>query len=152
MARFTYPFLRRWHRMLSLKIQPPGWYPERLREETQEVARARGRVHRLSERSDILFCIVRAHFDGFPLRKIPPIVLGQNGLVYAYMVAKFTSRWGFYRFAAHISAAPDARAVSEVINPAKQHKIREVASRHNIDMDKFASICRYLRHFWPLFP
>ena len=72
----------------------------------------------------------------------------------AYMVAKFTLRWGFYRIAARLCGATrkEWKGVREVINPAKDHKLGEVAARHGIDPDKFRNTGRMLRRVWPLLP
>ena len=68
------------------------------------------------------------------------------------MVAKFTLRWGFYRAAARLCGAEEWRGVREVINPAKEHKLGEVAGRHGIEKDKFRNTGRRLRRVWPLLP
>jgi hypothetical protein len=68
------------------------------------------------------------------------------------MLAKFTLRWKFYRTAAVICNAPNYDIVREVVNPNKDQKIEEVASRHQIDAVEFKRVCRQLRQVWPLLP
>ena len=68
------------------------------------------------------------------------------------MLAKYTSRWGFYRMAALLCGAPDAAAVREVVNPAKDSKLDEVAVRHGVNQAAFRRVGRTLRCVWPLLP
>ena len=145
--------LRRWHGMLSLSRQsPPSWYRDRLREELQERRTAKTAWQKLSETSDVFFSISRAQYDGFPVRKLPPFVASRHVLVYAYMLAKYTSRWKFYRTAAVLCNAPRYDLVCEVINPSKDYKLVEVACRHQIDPVEFERVGRQLRRVWPLLP
>lgn len=149
----TFPLLKRWHRFLGLpQHSPPSWYRDRLREELQERRTAKTAWERLSETSDVLFSISRARYDGFPVRSLPNFVASRHVLVYAYMLAKYTMRWNFYRITAILCSAPHYDRVREVVNPSKDSKIKEVASRHHIDTVKFQKVGRQLRRVWPLFP
>lgn len=149
----TTRLLRRWHKMLGLPQQsPPTWYRDRLREELRERQKATTPWKRLSETSDVLFSISRASFDGFPIRKLPSITGVSRVSVYAYMLAKYTSRWSFYRLAAMLCHAPQYKLVREVVNPTRDRKLDEVASRHRIDPERFKRVSRRLRRLWPLFP
>jgi hypothetical protein len=42
--------------------------------------------------------------------------------------------------------------VREVVNPSKDHKLDEVASRYQIDPVEFKRVGRQLRRVWPLLP
>ncbi|CAZ84861.1 unnamed protein product [Tuber melanosporum] len=144
--------LRRWHRMLGLSRQsPPSWYRDRLREELQERRTAKTSLRKFSETSDVIFSISRARYDGFPVRTLPPFVASRDALLYTYMLAKYTLRWKFYRTAAILCNAPCDK-VREVINPRKDHKLDEVASRYQIDPVEFRRVGRQLRRVWPLLP
>lgn len=151
-------FLGRWHSMLGLFRHASGWYHDRLREELQELRCANGPLERLSETSDVMFAISRAQHDGFPVRQsyLPALTSTFEGKPYwvvcAYMLAKYTSRWLFYRTAASLSGMTQPRSVREVVNPAKDSKIEEVASRHQVNKAKFCRIARHLRRVWPLLP
>ncbi|KAI8962047.1 hypothetical protein F5Y11DRAFT_204459 [Daldinia sp. FL1419] len=145
-------FLHRWHKLLGLQRQTPlSWHRDRLREELRERRDAGTPLEKLSETADVFFSISRAKYDGFPVRPLPRFSVS-HVLVYAYMLAKFTSRWAFYRMAAFLCGAPNPGIVREVVNPIKDKKLDEVASRHRIDKDKFRRIGRRLRRVWPLFP
>ncbi|KAJ3760392.1 uracil phosphoribosyltransferase-domain-containing protein [Lentinula raphanica] len=138
MSRPLNSLLRRWHRMLGLQRQsPPSWYRDRVREELRERRAAKTSLEKLSETSDVFFAIIRAHYDGFVVKKIPPFIPSRHGLIYAYMLGKYTSRWGFYRTAAILCRAPRCDMVREVVNPGKDSKLHEVALRHQIDPEKF---------------
>ncbi|KAK8062428.1 hypothetical protein PG997_014525 [Apiospora hydei] len=117
----------------------PGWYRERLREELRERRLANGPCEKLSETADVMFAISRAQHDGFPVRQsllAPKATFGRRGScgVCAYMLAKYTSRWLFYQTAVTISGISRFRSVCEVVNPAKDKKIEEVASRHQLPL------------------
>jgi len=145
--------LKRWHGMLGLSRQSPAsWYRDRLREELRERRTAKTPCQKLSEASDVFFSSSRAQYDGFPTRKMPPFVTSRHALVYAYMLVKFTLRWQFYRTAAIICNAPHYDSVREVVNPSKDGKLEEVASRHQIDPVEFKRVGRRLRQVWPLLP
>lgn len=145
--------LHRWHSMLGLAPQsPPSWYRDRLREELQERRTAITRWEKLSETSDVFFSMSRAMYDGFPVRKLPLMFTVRHVSVYVYMLAKYTLRWKFYRVTAVLCRAPHQGLVCEVVNPAKDHKLEEVASRHGIDPAAFKRVGRQLRRFWPLLP
>ncbi|KAF5350832.1 hypothetical protein D9757_013533 [Collybiopsis confluens] len=137
--------------MLGLERQsPPSWYKDRLREELQERMSAKTSLGKLSETSDVYFTVIRAHLDGFPVKKIPTFSVFRLAPVYMYMLAKFTLRWGFYRTAAVLCRAP--HPVREVVNPSKDEKLGVVALRHHIDPEQFKRVGRRLRKIWPLLP
>lgn len=144
--------LRRWHRSLDLPRQsPPSWYRMRVREELQERRTSRTFWRRLSETSDVFFSISRARYDDFPVRELPPFTISRHTLVYAYMLYKYSMRWAFYRTLTWLCGA-DRRNVREVVNPAKDLKLVEVALRHDIEVERFCRIGRRLRRVWPLLP
>ena len=139
--------------MLNLSRQSPSsWYRDRLREELLEHRVARTPLQKLSEASDVFFSISRAQYDGFPVRKLPPFVASRHVIVYAYMLAKFTLRWKFYRRVAVMCNVSHYDLVREVVNPSKDRKLEEVALRHRIDPAEFQRVGRHLRHVWPLLP
>ena len=147
-----YVLLRRWHTVLGLsRHSPQSWYRDRIREELRERRTADTLWQKLSEASDVFFSISRAQHDGYPVRKLPTFV-ARHIPVYAYMLAKYTSRWTFYRTLAVLCKAPQYKLVCEVVNPSKDDKLDEVASRHQIDPRKFERIGRRLGRVWPLLP
>ncbi|KAL3463279.1 hypothetical protein BJX64DRAFT_287533 [Aspergillus heterothallicus] len=157
-------FLARWHRVLHLPRQPSlAWHRARIREELAERRHARNFLQRLSEMSDVLFSTSRARHDGFEIHPrlfvsvfaCPSRFLRSTfglGLAYAYMLTKFTLRWGFYRTAAYFAGSPKPFEVREVVNPRKKGKLDEVAERHQIDKERFRRICARLKWVWPLLP
>ena len=153
MRAISEKLLNRWHGLLGLSPQTPAsWYRDRLREELREYRTATTYWQKLSEASDVFFSSSRAHYDGFPVRRLPGPLTLRHAVVYAYMLVKFTSRWKFYRTAAFICRIPHRDAMREVVNPGKDEKLVEVASRHRIDPEKFKKVGRQLRQVWPLLP
>lgn len=144
--------LRRWHGLLGLARQSPrSWYRDRICEELRERRTARSKWEKLSETSDVFFSIIRAQYDGYPVRKLPNFV-SQHVPVYAYMLAKYTSRWTFYRTVAFFCNVSRYDLVREVVNPSRTHKLDEVARRYRIDPAKFKRVGCQLRCVWPLLP
>ncbi|TVY78187.1 hypothetical protein LSUE1_G006645, partial [Lachnellula suecica] len=150
MRRIADTFLRRWHKMLGLQHQSPPWYRARLQEEQQEVLEAKTYTEKLSETSDVYFTIIRAKYDGFPIEDLQPFVATRDTPIYAYMLGKYTLRWGFYRTASWLCGAPRYWEVSEVVNPTKGWKLRVVAARHLMDPVEFEKVGTRLRWIWPL--
>ncbi|KAI1427762.1 hypothetical protein F5Y12DRAFT_734970 [Xylaria sp. FL1777] len=144
--------LRRWHKLLNLPRQSPlSWHRDRYREELSELHDAKTRLEKLSEASDVFFALSRAKYDGFPIADLPSFRT-HHIAIYGYMLAKYTSRWAFYRVLAFLCKSPSHSMVREVVNPSKDSKLEVVARRHNIDPAKFTSIGRQLRRVWPLPP
>ncbi|KAI1824264.1 hypothetical protein F4861DRAFT_270598 [Xylaria intraflava] len=144
--------LRRWHGILNLPRQTPAtWYRDRYNEELVEFHQANTFVERLSEQSDVFFAISRAEYDGFPIEPLPQFRT-RHLIVYAYMVAKYTSRWAFFRTVAVLCRAPRPSEVREVVNAGKDSKLAVVAGRHGVNAEKFTTVGRRLRRVWPLLP
>lgn len=142
-----------WHNTLKLPRQPSAsWHRDRIREELRERRLSTTPLQRLSETSDILFSSSRAQYDGYHGRIIPRSFRCYFLVAYLYMLAKYTSRWAFYRAAASLCKAPCRPLIREVVNPQKDAKLAEVASRHNIDPTAFQNVARQLRRVWPLLP
>ena len=145
--------LARWFAQLNLpKHSSPSWYRSRLKEELGELRSARTPLLKLSEASDVFFSSARAIHDGHPTRRVPRTIASSHLLVYAYMFAKYSLRWQFYRNAASLCGVVHRSSICEVVNPNKDHKLLEVAQRHGIDPVKFYTVGFYLRKVWPLLP
>ncbi|KAH7120461.1 hypothetical protein EDB81DRAFT_231625 [Dactylonectria macrodidyma] len=151
MQQMAQKVLSRWHGFLCLPRHPQSWYRDRLREEMGERRLATTRCHRLSETADVFYILSRAQHDGYYLRKLPNF--GPSHLVvYAYLLSKYTLRWQFYRAAAFLCNRTRLDSMREVVNPARDHKLQEVARRHGIEPAAFQLVCRRLRMIWPLLP
>lgn len=131
--------LHRWHAALNLPQQSLSWYRARLAEEIRERRCASSSLARLSETADIFYILSRSRLDGHSLRALPALNIMQLP-IYAYLFAKFTARWHFYRAAAYLSGSSDWRRVREVINPRRDHKIIEVAARQRLEPVKFTRV------------
>ena len=162
-------FLTPWLRLLSLPTQPsPAWHLARLHDELLEYRLAATPIEKLSESSDVYFALHRAAYDGCPIPipaieietgKLPPASV----LMYAYMIAKFTLRWGFYRVAAGCCRREGREegeegerrgrwGVREVVNPGKESKLDAVAGRNGINKVEFRRVAGWLRWVWVLLP
>jgi hypothetical protein len=153
MRHLGHTALRLWFQTLNLPRQSHfSWHRARLQEELYERRTAKTNWQKLSETSDVLFSITRAQYDGFPTRN-PSCLSGLHFTpIYLYMLAKYTSRWSFFRVVALFCNAQHWNLVHEVVNPSKDHKLIDVASRHAIDQKDFQRVSRQLRRIWPLFP
>lgn len=140
--------LTKWHGILNLRRYPPSFHRARLAEELLEQREATTYISRLSETSDVLFTTSRARHQGSPVGRLPPLA-APHAAAYAYMLAKFTSRWAFYRAAGRLCGDDDVR---EVINPLKDEKLVAVAMRHGLDPVRFRKVAGLLRRVWPLLP
>ncbi|KAG7009747.1 hypothetical protein G7Y79_00001g000190 [Physcia stellaris] len=133
-----------WLRLLSLPTQPAqSWHLSRLHDELHEYRHATTPLSKLSESSDIHFALHRAAFDGCPLHLTESELPPASALMYSYMIAKYTLRWGFYRVVG--GCCKGRRDVREVVNPAKERKLDVVAGRHGIDKEEFRRVAGRLR-------
>jgi hypothetical protein len=153
MAIIRDALLHRWHGMLSLSRNSPSWYHDRYREELLELGDTKTPLLKLSETSDVFFSVSRAKYDGFPVGELPKFRVS-HGVVYMYMLGKYTLRWGFYRVPARLCGLRGKilEGMREVVNPGKDSKLGEVAARHQIDPVVFERVGRRLRWVWPLMP
>ncbi|KAJ5966739.1 hypothetical protein N7501_002987 [Penicillium viridicatum] len=106
--------------MLSLQRQlHAAWHQDRLQEELCERRLIEKSWEELSETSNVLFLIIRAQYDGFPIRN-PPCLSGlRSGPIYTYILAKYTSQCN----------SRDWNMVNDVGDPGTDRKLVEVASR-----------------------
>lgn len=143
--------LSKWHTFLAMPRHDRKWYRQRFREELAELRQSSHTLDRLSETADVLYALQRSVHDHYPISSsvktkpahIVPLI---------YMMCKYSSRWTFYRFCGWMSGG-SSHPISEVMNPAKDSKIRIVAERSNLkNTERFVKIAKGLRRFWPLFP
>eukprot|EP00798_Chlamydomonas_sp_ICE-L_P002595 gene2595-30990_t len=128
-----------------------SWYRARLKDELEERSKARSRLEHLSETADVMYAMSRAEFDNHPIQTRKIHFRHISSLL--YMSGKYSSRWYFYRVAAAFQTRSFAKVdVREVVNPAKDLKIQQVAERNRLDPEQFLAICKRLRHVWPLLP
>lgn len=146
--------IRNWYRKLELARHPTAaWYRERHQGEKDEYNEASTRVEKLSEKSDVYFALLRGKYDGFPIDETPKVFTLENVGVYAYMVGKYSMRWGFYRATAWMCKGSGGYQVNEVVNPMKDAKLEDVARRYpGIDPVELKRMAKRLRWVWPLFP
>jgi hypothetical protein len=152
MARVRFDAFAQWW-LCRLRLQRQSsvsWHRDRIREELLERRQARHALLILSETCDILFSFARARHDVRGFRRWPRANEYRYMLPYTYMVLKYTSRYAFYRTVGVLSGS--ACAVREVVNPARERNLFEVAERNGIDRNRFRAIGRGLFRIWPLLP
>jgi len=102
-------------------------------------------INKWSELSDVAYTYTRAHWSGhtdikFPLSKTNFYI----GLL--YMFPKYSLRYGFYRV---LGRKIDKNAkLKEVRNPKKIEKLKFIASKYNLDPDKFTEEAKKLIKRW----
>lgn len=140
---------QRWLPCLRLQRQSSmPWQRDRIREELLECQQAHHALLRLSETCDVLFSFARAQYDGHEIRRRARTNKYRYNLPYTYMVPKFPWRYAFYRAAGVLCRS--TCAVREVVDPAREHNLDEVAERYGIDRNRFRVISRGLCNIWPL--
>lgn len=137
-----------WHSKLDMKRYDQAWHESDMADELAEYHEETRWLKKWSELSDVAYTYGRSLWDGcsvdFPL----PKALYPLGLM--YMFPKYTGRWLFFRRAGKKAGAK--KAVHEVRNPQKVHKLHTIAERNDIDPVVFTEICqKQLRH-WILLP
>lgn len=135
--------------MLDMPKHDRAWHEQDVEDELQEFREAEGFLARWSEKSDVVYTYTRAQWSGHAL---PPFPLGAADFAVgaAYMFPKYTLRWLFFyllgkRFGRN-------NKITEVRNPRKTTKLRDIAERNNIDPAEFEAAARRLSRFWPFLP
>lgn len=152
MARVRFETFTQWW-LSCLRLQQQinvSWHRDRIRGELLERRQAGNALSKLSETCDVLFSFSRARYDGCEIRCWPRANEYRYIPPYIYMLLKYTSRYAFYRTVGVLSRS--TCAVREVVNPARDHNLDEVAERYGIDRNRFRAISCRLYHIWPLLP
>lgn len=132
-----------WHTTLNMPKHDHAWHEKDLRDELTEYHEARGPLHTWSELSDVVYTYTRARWSGhdtiiFPFSN-PLFALGT-----LYMIPKYTLRWKFFRTLGH-RLDPNLH-ITEVRNPEKDEKLRQIAVRYGIDPARFVEEAHALMH------
>jgi hypothetical protein len=113
-----------------------AWHENDIAEELEELHEARGIINRWSEYSDISYTYTRALWSGHKKISLPiNYFLYLVGL--AYMFPKYTLRWKFFHKLGKKLGAKNK--VTEVRNPLKTHKLKEIAANYDLNADEFVS-------------
>lgn len=127
--------------MLGMPQYDESWHRQDLADELAEYREARGLIDAWSELSDVAYTYTRARWSGhttidFPLSNMQLAV----GLL--YMLPKYTLRWRFFRRLGR-TFDPNMR-ISEVRNPEKITKLKEIAEKYHLDPVVFETRSRQL--------
>ena len=138
-----------WHSWLDMPKYDQKWHRDDIKDELREYEGSRGFFNRWSEVSDVVYTYTRARWTGH--KKINwPLKWWQLFWGLLYMYPKYTLRWWFFhrvgkRFHKHVH-------VTEVRNPKKETKLREIARRNKLDEEEFVKECRRLEKYWIFLP
>ncbi|MDP2631260.1 MAG: hypothetical protein Q8P30_00650 [Candidatus Uhrbacteria bacterium] len=124
-----------------------AWHLEDIKDEMSELKEARGFFNRWSELSDVVYTVSRAHWSGHKSIKWK---MGAGKYLWGmlYMFPKYTLRWIFFLLAGKLTKKNTK--LREVRNPAKVHKLQDIAVRNKLDVERFERTCKRLLKFWPL--
>ncbi|MFH1632301.1 MAG: hypothetical protein ABIA47_04805 [bacterium] len=136
-----------WHTILGMPKQDEAWHRQDVADEMDELKEARGFFARWSELSDVAYTVTRAWWSGHESIKWP-WSRRRRWWGSLYMFPKYTLRWLFFWI---LGKRFDRRlGMTEVRNPAKVHKLHEIAERNGIDPVNFERAAKRLLRFWPL--
>jgi hypothetical protein len=126
--------IHKWHTMLNMPKYDETWHKHDMADELAEYEEAKGLIDSWSELSDVVYTYTRAKWSGhntidFPLSKI----LLPIGIL--YMIPKYTLRWKFFRDLGH--QFDKGLNISEVRNPKKIEKLKNIAERYNLNPEEF---------------
>jgi hypothetical protein len=134
-----------WHTTLNMPKHDLSWHLKDIKDETQELKKAEGIIHKWSELSDVVYTYTRAQWSGheninFPFSKIKFYF----GLI--YMFPKYTLRWKFFRV---LGKRFDKKLkITEVRNPEKIKKLENIAIQYNLDPIKFTDEAKKMMRYW----
>lgn len=133
-----------WHTILNMPKESLAWHQNDIADELKELREAKGLIHYWSELSDVVYTYTRARWSGHKIQR--PINLGLFSIGLIYMFPKYTLRWYFYY---SIGKKFDKKLkITEVRNPEKSHKLKEIALRNNLNPELFEKIAKERMKFW----
>ncbi len=139
--------IRYWHSILDEPKESFEWHQNDVNDELQELAEAKGFIHRWSELSDIAYTYTRGKWSGHNLKRPINLWLFSFGLV--YMFPKYTLRWTFYY---SIGKKFDKKLkIKEIRNPQKPEKLKVIANKYNIDPNEFQKEVEKRMKYWIFF-
>ncbi len=135
----------KWHSILDMEKKDYYWHQADVLEELREFEEARGLINRWSELSDIVYTYTRAHWSGHEGIERP---IGRTSFYIGllYMFPKYSLRWKFYRV---LGKKIDKNVkITEVRNPQKIEKLKIIASKYNLDSERFTIEAKKLMKYW----
>jgi hypothetical protein len=126
--------LNPWHNTLEMSKYDEAWHRADMADELAEYYEAKGLIDTWSELSDVVYTYSRAIWTGhatitFPFSRFA-FFLGA-----LYMFPKYTLRWRFFRALGH--EFDKELKISEVRNPKKITKLKDIAEKYNLDPELF---------------
>ena len=137
--------INEWHTKLSMPKHDLAWHKQDIVDELKELEEARGFICRWSELSDVVYTYTRAKWSWhegvtFPFGRL---VFYWGSL---YMFPKYSLRWKFFnklgkRFNRNLN-------ITEVRNPKKIEKLKDIALKYNLDTVRFTEEANKLIKGW----
>lgn len=135
---------RYWHTMLDMSKKSLDWHKNDIADELKELEESTGLINYWSELSDVAYTYTRAKWSGHKIKRPIKIIPFFIGLI--YMFPKYTLRWYFYY---SVGKKFDKKLkITEVRNPKKSHKLREIAIRWNLDPELFEKEAKNKMKSW----
>ena len=137
--------INKWHSFLDMPKYDYDWHQADILEELKEYEEATGLINKWSELSDVAYTYTRGLWSGhvgisYPLAKVSFYI----GLL--YMFPKYSLRYSFYRV---LGKKIDKNVkLKEVRNPEKIEKLKNIATKYNLDPDKFIEEAKKLMKRW----
>ena len=137
--------INKWHTKLSMPKYDLAWHKKDIADELKELEEASGLICKWSELSDVVYTYTRAKWSGhqdieFPFNKTK-FVLGS-----LYMFPKYSLRWKFFnRLGKGFNKDLN---ITEVRNPQKIEKLKDIALKYNLDPARFTEEANRLIKNW----
>jgi len=128
--------VHRWHTMLDMPKYDTLWHEQDMADELAEYQESSGLIDTWSELSDVVYTYTRARWSGHTTITFP----FSRTMYYVgalYMFPKYTLRWTFFRRLGH-HFDPNLQ-LTEVRNPKKVEKLKNIAEKYGIDPDEFTT-------------
>lgn len=126
--------INRWHTMLNMPKYDETWHKQDIQDELEEYHEAHGLIEVWSELSDVVYTYTRAEWSGHNAI-VFPFTRTEFYFGLLYMFPKYTLRWRFFRTLGH--CFDRNLHISEVRNPKKIEKLKNIAEKYNLDSDRF---------------
>ncbi len=126
--------INHWHTKLNMPKYDEEWHKADLADELAEYEEAIFFVDIWSELSDVVYTYTRAKWSGHTNINFP-LSNWQFYLGVIYMIPKYSLRWRFFRNLGH--QFDKNLNITEVRNPKKIEKLKNIAEKYNLNPDAF---------------
>jgi len=133
-----------WHSWLNMPKEDISWYKADLKDEVEELNTATDLVGRWSEKSDVVYTVMRARWNGYQIDS--PLSFIDRALGTMYMYPKYSLRYLFFQRAGKkVDPQSDIR---DVRNPKKVKKLKLIAKEYSLPESEFTNVCQKQLRCW----